>query len=187
MKGSYDIRALSFRFGSSNKKEMVAARRLAKLAGVREHTVIDVRYLKDISEILPAEEVSKMGVPPCYIPSRNAIFFGIASYFAELDGANRIVTGHNSEDNFPDSKKEYLEAISRAISLGSLLEGGIEVDAPFSCMNKTQILELARKLKVPLGLTWSCHKDGAVPCGSCNGCLDLQRAERELACREGSG
>ena len=182
MKDRYEIHALSFRFGKSNRNEMKAAKKLAKFAGVKEHTIIDVEYLKDISELMPADMVSKLGVPPCYIPSRNAIFFGIASYFAEVDGAEQIVTGHNAEDSFPDSKKEYLMAISRVLSLGSILsKKGIDVIAPFSDMNKTQILELALKLKVPLKSTWSCHKDGSVPCGSCNGCLDRQRAEKELA------
>jgi 7-cyano-7-deazaguanine synthase len=181
IKGRCEIRALSFKFGKSNRNEIKAARRLAKLAGVREHTVIDVKYLREISEIMPAEEVCRLGVPPCYIPSRNAIFFGIAAYFAEIDGAEQIVTGHNAEDSFPDSKKEYLMAMSRVLSLGSvLIKKGIDVVAPFSGMNKTQILALAIKLGVPLESTWSCHKDGMAPCGSCNGCLDLQRAEKEL-------
>jgi 7-cyano-7-deazaguanine synthase len=177
---THEVYGLSFRYGTSNKKEMRAARRLAKAADVKEHIVVEVGFLKELGELLSEGELEKINLPDCYIPGRNTIFFGIAAYFAEIKGAELIVTGHNSEDNFPDSSKEYFDAVNKTISIGSGRgKRGAKVIAPFLEMDKVQILHIAKRLKVPLRMTWSCHKDGSSPCGTCIGCIAMQRALRE--------
>ena len=181
MKDSYEIHALSYRYGNTNRREMKAVRGLARAAKVREHLVVDVGFLKDISELMGKEEAERVGLPSCYIPARNTIFFGIAAYFAEVNGIDLIVTGHNIEDNFPDSRREYYRAINRALAIGSRHgKGGPKVIAPFLKKTKAQILQLALKLRVPLEMTWSCYEDGPIPCGVCNGCRSMKETLREV-------
>jgi 7-cyano-7-deazaguanine synthase len=181
IKESHEVYGLSFRYGATNKNEMRAAKRLAKVADVKEHIIVEVSFLKELKELLSEGVLEKIDLPDCYIPGRNTIFFGIAAYFAEIKGAELIVTGHNSEDNFPDSSKEYFDAVNKALSIGSGRgKRGAKVTAPFLEMDKTQILRIAQRLKVPLRMTWSCHNDGSSPCGTCTGCIAMQRALREF-------
>jgi 7-cyano-7-deazaguanine synthase len=180
IKETHEIYGLSFKYGTTNKNEMRAARRLAKAADVKEHIVIEVGFLKELGELQSEGKLEKINLSDCYIPGRNTIFFGIAAYFAEIKGAELIVTGHNSEDNFPDSSREYFDAINKALSIGSGRgKRGAKVTTPFLEMDKTQILHIAHRLKVPLRMTWSCHKDGSSPCGICTGCIAMRRALRE--------
>jgi 7-cyano-7-deazaguanine synthase len=179
IKDTHEVYGLTFRYEKTNKREMRAAARLAKAANVKEHIIVEVGFLKDLGELMSDEELEKINLPDCYIPARNTIFFGIAAYFAEIKGAELIVTGHNSEDNFPDSSKEYFDAINKTLSIGSGRgKRGAKVTAPFLDMDKVQILHIAKRLKVPLNMTWSCHKDGNSPCGICTGCIAMQRALR---------
>lgn len=189
-KRKFDIYGLSFQYGERNRNEMRAARRVAEAADILDHEVIDLGFLHDVAELdewsYGTEPERKLGMPPCFIPGRNTIFFGIAAYLAEIRGAIRIITGHIHEDNFPDAKPEYFRAINRTIIAGSLKgatgnkTGGIKVVTPFLGMSKAQVLRKALKLNVPLELTWSCHEDGSAPCGVCSGCLARKNALEEI-------
>ena len=193
MKKSYDVYGLSFRYGERNRNEMRAAKQLAGAAGVTDHTITDVGFLRDIAEITAAEggkgkRKVEQGVSSCYVPGRNTIFLGIAAHFAEIKGATRIVTGHNFEDSFPDAKPGYFRAINRTIAIGSggvTANEAIKVVAPFLWMSKAQVLRKAIKLNVPLELTWSCYEDGGTPCGTCHGCVSLKRAVEEIKAEKG--
>jgi 7-cyano-7-deazaguanine synthase len=189
MKMTHEIYGLSFKYGDRNRKEIQASVAVAEEAGIKEHMVVDLGFLKDVAELGDEEETREQCVPPCFIPSRNTIFFGIASYFAEVHGAESIVTGHNREDNFPDASHEYFEAINRALEVGSLSKKGrrkaARVLAPFLDLSKAEILRKARDMGVPLKLTWSCHEDGTSPCGICSGCTGLENAIKELGTHPG--
>jgi 7-cyano-7-deazaguanine synthase len=117
-----------------------------------------------------------------YIPSRNAIFFGIASYYAEIYGATYIVTGHNLEDPFPDSKPTYIKAMNVALFRGSWLGKRYKtrIVTPLGSAEKAAILKLGARLRAPLALTWSCHRNRKTPCGKCSGCISRSKAFKEL-------
>ncbi len=167
----YDTYALTFKYGNWNRNEIKAAKKLAKLAKVREHIILDANFLNEIRNLKSRRLLKKF--PAVYIPSRNTIFFGIASHYAEILGANYIVTGHSFIDPFPDSKPRYVKAINDALSSGSWLgkEYKTKIIMPLAKLDKTGIIKLAIKLKVPLELTWSCYKNGRIMCGKCNGCF----------------
>ncbi|MEK9144966.1 MAG: 7-cyano-7-deazaguanine synthase, partial [Elusimicrobiota bacterium] len=42
--------------------------------------------------------------------------------------------------------------------------------APLLKLDKAGIVRLARKLEMPMGLTWSCYRGGRRPCGTCDSC-----------------
>jgi len=46
----------------------------------------------------------------------------------------------------------------------------LDVVAPLVRMDKAAIARLARKLGVPIGLTWSCYAGTSRPCGRCDSC-----------------
>jgi 7-cyano-7-deazaguanine synthase len=172
--------ALTFKYGRLNSSEVKSAKRLAKRAKVARHFLVDVAFLKQISELkkrLSRQRLDLNRFPPTYVPGRNTIFLGIAAYYAEIYGAKYIVTGHIGRDPFPDSKPTYIQAISSALTQASWLrKGKRKVITPLARWRKKDVVELAARLKVPMALTWSCHRNGRLPCGRCQGCLDRTRA-----------
>jgi 7-cyano-7-deazaguanine synthase len=43
---------------------------------------------------------------------------------------------------------------------------------PFRDMSKQQVAELALRLRVPVGSTFSCQVSSSVPCGVCPNCVE---------------
>ena len=173
--------ALTFRYGQLNSNEVKSATRLAKRAEVTRRFIVDVGFLKQVSELrkrLAGQRLDRKFYPPTYVPCRNTIFFGIAAHYAEIYGLKHIVTGHIKRDPFPDSKPAYIRAINNTLSQASWLrkKHQIRITTPFVQSTKEDIVRLAVKLDVPLDLTWSCHRNGEKPCGKCQGCLDRSRA-----------
>lgn len=170
----YEVHALTIEFAGTNRMEVKASKALGRLAGVAEHIVFG---MDDILEMERHERGSspRLGVPPSYIPARNAIIFGIAAHYAELRGASVIFTGQNRDDDFPDSGQDFIDAYNRVIAMGKPPGLGMRTRlvAPLMAMRKAEVLEMARRLGVPLEKTWSCHRDGRAPCGVCEGCRSV--------------
>jgi len=188
-KPKWQICALTFKFGLSNSSEVRCAKKIAKTAGVAHHIVLDLKWLKQISELGRTRGLDRYWsrrFPGTYIPSRNTIFFGIASHYAEIYGARYIITGHNRRDPFPDSKANYIKAMNVALSRGSWLGKAYEtrILTPFSRVEKATILKLAIGLGVPVAFTWSCHRNGKAPCGKCEGCVSRSDAFRKLELKD---
>lgn len=187
----WETYALTFKYGKLNSNEVRSARRLAKRSGVARHFVVDVGFLKQISELrkkLTSQGLKLERFPRTYVPARNTIFLGIAAHYAEIYDAKYIVTGHIGRDPFPDSKPAYIRAMNDALSQSSWLrrKHGIRIVTPFAHSGKEDVARLAVELKVPLDLTWSCHSNGKRPCGACQGCLDRSRALETFGFKEAS-
>jgi 7-cyano-7-deazaguanine synthase len=173
--------ALTFKYQGLNSHEVRSATRLAKRAQVARHFVIDVGFLKQVSELrktLTAQGLDLSSFPPTYVPSRNTIFLGIAAHCAEIHDLRYIVTGHLRDDPFPDSKPRYIRAMNNVLSRTGWLrkKHATKILTPFARLTKEDVLGLAVRLKVPLDLTWSCHKNGKKPCGQCQGCFERSRS-----------
>ena len=76
-----------------------------------------------------------------------------------------MVAGHNLSDaaSFDDATPSYFRRIE---SLGR----GIRILLPFARYTDADVIALGTRLGVPLGLTWSCYRDGARPCRRCSAC-----------------
>ena len=164
-------RAITFEYGGIAEREVRAAKDIAKAAGVSEHRLVRLPDLKEAGEIgTPVFE----GLPPTYIPVRNAIFYSLAGGYAEEVGAGTVVGGHNRDDLrvFKDASPRFFLALQRALREGSrVLEmNHLKISRPLKSMSKRRVIRLAATLGVPLELTWSCHRDGEEHCWSCPGC-----------------
>ena len=92
----YETYALSFDYGQRHKIEIVAARRIARALGAKEHRVtkIDMRIFGgsaltdgiDVPKKRSATEIAQ-GIPVTYVPARNTIFLSYALALAETVGA----------------------------------------------------------------------------------------------------
>jgi len=130
------------------------------------------------------------GTPPAYdtpdedvyLTGRNLVLLAKAGVVAASRGARRIALGPLAGNPFPDARPAFFAAMQEALSLG--LDHAIEVAAPFSTMEKEDVIRLAVELGVPLELTLSCMNPVAprdpagVPlhCGQCSKCRERRDA-----------
>ena len=131
------------------------------------------------------------GVPITYVPLRNTIFLSLAAaylesrvlYAIEIEGAiaseidASVYVAPNALDysGYPDCRPEFYENMRRTLVLGSKLWAEysvpIKIETPVIDLSKAEITSLGIRLRAPLEHTWSCYKDGEVPCGSCDSCI----------------
>ena len=95
-----------------------------------------------------------------------------------------IIGGHNSDDGvfFKDATASYVKTMNSLFSQGCLYCNGdpYTVLTPLINMDSVGIISLAIRLKVPLALTWSCHRRGEMHCGQCYACIKRSEAFRFL-------
>ena len=179
-------KTLTIRFHAMAKGEELAARRIAKSAGVEEHRVVSIPQLMELSDMPKVERLA--GMPRTYIPMKNATYYSLAAGFAEETGASRLVGGHNKDDlaQFEDTSDEFFENLQRSLRAGSsrLRDQKLIIWRPLKRLSKVQVIRLAVSLGVPFELTWSCHMEGTEHCGDCDGCAARARSFREAGVRD---
>jgi 7-cyano-7-deazaguanine synthase len=176
----FDVQALAFDYGQRHRKEIGAARTVARAAGV-PLTVVRIALpwkgsaLLDSSARVPSGGVRKGVIPSTYVPARNIIFMSFAASFAEAAGARVIYIGANILDysGYPDCRPDFFQAFQRVLDKG--LKAGVErrrirIETPLIRMTKAAIIRLGLRLGVPYDKTWSCYQGGAKPCGVCDSC-----------------
>ena len=163
--------ALTFAYNGIADAELKAAKSLGEAAGVDERRVV---RLPDLREAADIPRGVFRGLPPTYIPMRNAVFYSYAASVAEEVGAGTIAGGHNRDDRevFPDSRVEFFSTLQRALRSGSTTRQGsaLRVVLPLARMSKAEVVSMADRIGVPLELTWSCHRNGSTHCWKCAGC-----------------
>ncbi len=173
----YSCAALAVDYGQRHRRELKAARAVARRAGVPLHEVslplpwLKVSSLLDAKKELPDLPLSKIGsggVPSTYVPGRNTIFLSLAMSLAEATGAEALVIGANALDysGYPDCRPEFLHAFEEVTRTTRRLK----ILAPLLRLTKRGIVELAGKLRAPIELTWSCYAGKGKPCGKCDSC-----------------
>lgn len=183
----HDVVALSFDYGQRHRRELEAARHIAKSLGVKRHIVfpLDLSIFGG-SALTSAIEVPKHraeasighNIPITYVPARNTIFLSVGLALAEVIGARSIFIGANAVDysGYPDCRPEFIAAFEKMANLAT--RAGVEsrhiaISAPLIDMSKAEIITLGTKLGVDYALTLSCYDptvDGCA-CGGCDSCL----------------
>lgn len=179
----YECYALSFDYGQKHSVELTAAKRLAQLAGVKEHKIVSLGLsilggsaLTDAA--MTVEDYQGSGaIPTTYVPARNTVFLSIALGWAEVIGAFDIFIGANDIDysGYPDCRLEYLQAFEAMANLAT--KAGVEgahykIHAPLLRLRKHEVIQIGRKLGVDYSLTLSCYRADAMgrACGTCDSC-----------------
>ena len=188
----YQAHCLLFDYGQRHKKEILMARRLAKIARspaqlVRIRLPWGGSSLLNKGTQLPRKRNLKqmaVGIPSTYVPARNTIFLSFALSYADAIGAEAVIIGANAVDysGYPDCRPQYLRAMQKAATLGTKrgAQGGqIKILSPLVHLTKARIIRLGWRLHVPYELTWSCYAGGPVPCGQCDSCLLRQKGFEE--------
>ena len=190
----FEAIAVTFDYGQRHRKEVEAAKRIARHFRVREHRVITLDLAQIGGSALTDEGIAipenrsmaeiGQGIPPTYVPARNTILLAYALGVAEVSGARAIYAGANHLDasGYPDCRPEYYRAFQDVARLGTKrgVEGDvIEIRTPLIAMTKADIVRKGTDLGVPFELTWSCYHGRAKACGVCDSCQLRRKGFRE--------
>lgn len=191
----YDIvYALSFDYGQRHKIEITMAQKLTERLRV-QHKILKVDLnqiggssLTDTNLPLPeyenAEEIEGH-LPSTYVPFRNGIFLSMAAAWAEVEEINDIICGFNVIDspNYPDTRKAFVEAMEKALNLGtkaSMNQENFHILSPFVNFKKSEIIKRGLSLGADYSYSVSCYKGEDIPCQICSACLLRQKAWEEV-------
>jgi 7-cyano-7-deazaguanine synthase len=178
----FDVIALSFIYPGRAQQELQATRRIAQSAQI--HCIeVFLPFLQTATDLIRHDPRAFIGinVPEGYIPTRNLIYYALAAYYSEIYSAEYIIAGHLETDSigFPDATPKFFQAVEAIISMMQLDPqniGSRHILLPFLTKTKTEVVQLAVQLKVPLGLTWSCYYDRPEHCENCESCWEREEA-----------
>jgi 7-cyano-7-deazaguanine synthase len=187
-----EVIAITFNYLRRLVQEKYASINLVKAAGVNKLIEIDVPFLMEAGDSTyfngRSRNLHSDALWSSYVPARNMIFYSISAHYAEYLDAKWIVGGHNLHDTkfFKDASKRFIGKMNILFKEGCLLCNGqaYQILLPLAEMNRKQIIKLAIKLKVPIELTWSCHREGNIPCGSCYSCRQRLEAFSDLGLKD---
>ncbi len=185
----YQCYALTFRYGQRHRREVEAAKRIARAMDVVQHRVIDIDLadfggsaLTDRSIEVPKDR-AQLGsadaqIPPTYVPARNTIFLSYALAWAEVLGIFDIFIGVNQTDysGYPDCRAEFIAAFEKLANLATAAavenKGRYRIHTPIINMTKSEIIIAGTKLGVDYSLTHSCYDPDQQgrSCGRCDSC-----------------
>ena len=176
----YKAHALIFDYGQRHRREVAAARAVARAAKVPARVVrISMPWkgsaLLDSTARVPSRGVKKNVIPSTYVPARNIIFLSFAASFAEAIGARVIFIGANAVDysGYPDCRPRFFRSFQAALDQGlktGVARKGVRILTPLLNMTKTGIVRRGVALGVPFGKTWSCYQGASRVCGVCDSC-----------------
>lgn len=176
----YKVHAITFNYGQIAQKEILYAAEVARSLKI-PLKIMDLSSMREIyrgitslvDERLP---MTSSFSQPIIVPFRNGVFISVAVAYASTIGAQRIFYGaHGSDETaYPDCRKAFYKAFEEAARLGT--EQEIVIEAPFSGVPKSAIIQRGSELGVPFQLTWSCYLNGSRHCGRCESCVNRRRA-----------
>lgn len=178
----FAIQALTIDYNQRHRREIEAARTIAKSLGAQRHVILPLDLRQFGGSALTDEiDVPKEGVgediPVTYVPARNLVFLSLTLAWAEALGARDVFIGVNALDysGYPDCRPEFIEAFGDLARLAT--KAGAEGDqftihAPLQFLGKADIAREADRLGLDAGMSWSCYDpqpDGRA-CGLCDSC-----------------
>ncbi|MES2835774.1 MAG: 7-cyano-7-deazaguanine synthase QueC [Pseudomonadota bacterium] len=93
-----------------------------------------------------AIEVDARGLPTTFVPGRNLIFLTAAAALADRRGLDVLVGGMCETDfsGYPDCRRDTIDAMSRALSLG--LDKPVPIETPLMALTKAETWALAHRI-----------------------------------------
>lgn len=178
--GGYNIVGVHFKYDQRTEaKELESFHKVCDKLNVLNRYVLELDFFKQLGASALTDKNIEVptsgledGVPITYVPFRNGIFLSMAAAIAEKESAEVISIGVVEEDSsgYPDCKESFIKSMQESINLGTKDETYIEIHMPLVKLKKSQIVQKAVELNVPLHLTWSCYKNEDEACGVCDSC-----------------
>ncbi len=179
----HHVETVSFDYGSKhNDREYFSVDMICRKLGI-ENTRITLplnKYFK--SELLksggeiPEGHYKDETMKKTVVPFRNGIMLSIAAGLAESKEMDAVGIANHFGDHaiYPDCRKSFILPMEEAISQGTYKK--IKLIAPFSSMDKTDLVFIGDKLGIDHRQTYSCYKGGKNHCGLCSTCYERREA-----------
>jgi 7-cyano-7-deazaguanine synthase len=105
-----------------------------------------------------------------YLPYRNLVFLCIGSAYAQAHELRYLYAAFINSNHAKeiDCSAEFFARLGKLL----LEYGSVEVLMPFRDFSKRRVAELALRLGVPIGGTFSCQVSSTIPCGACPNCVE---------------
>jgi len=179
----FDCYALSFSYGQKHSSEILAAKRIAKSVGVKEHKILTLPIGELLGSALTDQAINVPDysgndeIPSTYVPARNTIFLSFALGYAEVIDAQAIFIGASCVDysGYPDCRPEYFSAVDKIYRLATkqAVNGKpVALHTPLIHLNKADTIKKGLALGVDYSQTVSCYRanDQGLACGQCDSC-----------------
>ena len=178
----YAVHALTIDYNQRHRREIDAARVIAKHVGAVRQVVLplDLRQFGG-SALTDDIAVPKDGVgediPVTYVPARNLVFLSLTLAWAEAIGARDIFIGVNALDysGYPDCRPEFISGFQSLAELAT--KAGAQgspftIHAPLQFLGKAQIAAETARLGLDPAMSWSCYDPtpAGQACGLCDSC-----------------
>lgn len=171
-----EVHALTFHYGQRHQREIESAKKVAEMAQVASHEVLDLRGggseirrgadWTSIGAVLlgnspltndtavphytGVDQLAKAGEPePTFVPGRNILFLALAANRAAVLRAQSIYLGVCEADygGYPDCRLSFIDAMAAAIGLG--ISGdrfAFQVFTPLMTLTKAESVRVADTL-----------------------------------------
>lgn len=175
----HDVSAISFHYGQRHGKEIQCAEAICDMIGV-PHQLVELPKLRGSALVgdgeIPHGHYAEESMKQTVVPNRNMIMLAHAASAAIVDGCDALAYGCHAGDHaiYPDCRPEFVATMSAAIAMCDW--SNLHLITPFVSIDKTEIARIAKRLSVPLELTWTCYEGGASPCGKCGSCTERNEA-----------
>ena len=155
-------------YGQRHIKELGFAEATCAKLGVNYDKIVLPPQLFERSALTTGAE-SLVG-QPTIVPNRNMVLISMAASYALSHGCTAVSCAINSDDAevYPDCRAEFIKHLNFALRCCHTRR--MEVHVPYIVRTKAKVVEIGRRLNVPLGETWSCYAGGDEPCGQCGAC-----------------
>ena len=153
------VETVGFDYGQRHAVEMAARlrvrdamlRAMPRLAGrLGPDHVVDLTGFGAIGETAlttdRAIEIGARGLPTTFVPGRNLVFLSVAAALGDRRGLEVLVGGMCETDfsGYPDCRRDTIEAMSRALTLG--LDKPVPIETPLMALTKAQTWALAERI-----------------------------------------
>jgi 7-cyano-7-deazaguanine synthase len=179
MKAGYDVELLHFQYGSrAEGPEHAAIMAVAAHLAIPLHTIPmgiydpkDSPLLRNDSDIAGGEAGAEFAHE--WVPARNLVMLSLATAYAEANGFETIILGNNLEEAgaYPDNEPEFINRFNDLLPFAVGDGKRVRVVMPVGNLMKHEIVALGEQLGAPMGLTWSCYRNGPIHCGKCGPCF----------------
>lgn len=184
-----EVHAISFDYGQRHSIELDSAKKVAEMAEVASHTVVDVKNLlvsrsplvdpetelETYADFDSMDEIIGDRVELTFVPMRNAFFLNLAANRALAVDCFDLVTGVCEEDNanYPDCRMTFISAqedtINQALGINDF-----KIHTPLMYLSKAQSVRLAEGIEGAmdaLAYSHTCYAGEFPPCGKCHSCV----------------
>ena len=152
-----------------------------------EHLVIPLEFmgkyfrssLLEGADSIPEGHYADDNMKSTVVPFRNGIMLSIACGLAESRDLRHVMMANHGGDHaiYPDCRPGFVAAMSEAMREGTY--EGIDIEAAFTDITKSDIARLGKELGVDYSKTYSCYKGREKHCGKCGTCVERREAMAE--------